>query len=99
MKKVFFSITLALALFFAASFALNASTTTVQLQQTSKKGCVADLNGDGVTNTSDLLIFLGCYGCTNLQNCPGCQDADFDGDHDIDDDDLHIIWYEINYGC
>jgi len=40
--------------------------------------CPADLNDDGVVNTGDLLILLGCWGLP-------CGDLDFDGDTDTVD--------------
>lgn len=40
--------------------------------------CPADLNGDGVVNTSDLLILLGCWGLP-------CGDLNGDGDTDTSD--------------
>lgn len=37
--------------------------------------CMGDLNNDGIRNTSDILIFLGDYGCTG-PNCIGDMNGD-----------------------
>ena len=48
-----------------------------------------DLNGDGVINTSDLLILLGSWGpCNDCDNCV----ADLDGDCIVNTSDLLILF-------
>lgn len=47
-----------------------------------------DLNGDGVVNTSDLMLLLEAWGpCPDPENCP----ADLNGDHVVDTADLLIM--------
>ncbi|MDY7107899.1 MAG: hypothetical protein SYC29_04605 [Planctomycetota bacterium] len=45
----------------------------------------ADINGDGVVNTADLLLLLADWGCT------GTCEGDVDGDGDTDTNDLLLL--------
>ncbi len=54
-------------------------------------GCLADLDGDGDTDLSDLAALLSEYGCTS-----GCS-IDFDNDGDTDLSDLAYLL--ADYGC
>ena len=45
--------------------------------------CPADVNGDCIVNTSDLLLLLADWGCSGSM-CTG----DVDGDGDVDTSDL-----------
>ena len=54
-------------------------------------GCLADLDGDGDTDLSDLAFLLADYGCTS-----GCvADLDDDGDTDLSD----LAFLLADYGC
>ncbi len=54
-------------------------------------GCVGDLDGDGDTDSGDLNILLGDFGCTS-----GCV-GDLDGDDDTDSGDLNVLLGD--FGC
>ncbi|MFM9958708.1 MAG: hypothetical protein ACKVZJ_11575 [Phycisphaerales bacterium] len=57
------------------------------------KACVADINGDGSTNTADLTLFLGQFGLTVTL----CNPANLNLDTQVDTADLVI--FLGNFGC
>jgi len=58
--------------------------------------CVADLNGDGTTDLSDLAILLASYNCEEGDDCYVIE-ADFDEDGIVDLSDLAVLL--ADYGC
>jgi hypothetical protein len=56
--------------------------------------CPEDLNGDGQVNTTDLLIFLGSYGCVGT-----CGAADINGDGYVNSTDLLILLGKYGTNC
>ncbi|MGH7244841.1 MAG: dockerin type I domain-containing protein [Phycisphaerales bacterium] len=55
--------------------------------------CPADLNGDGVVDDSDFVLFAAAYNlldCADPSMAPGCP-ADFNGDGFVDDSDFVIF--------
>ena len=57
-------------------------------------GCVADLNGDGVTDVFDFGIFAGNFGRNDLTPFTG---GDYDGDGDVDVFDFAVFLGD--FGC
>jgi hypothetical protein len=56
--------------------------------------CPTDLNGDGLINATDLLIFLGSFGCTS-----GCGNSDINGDGPVNASDLLIFLGTFGSSC
>lgn len=56
----------------------------------------ADLNGDGVVNTSDLLILFASWGSCTVCNLPGDCPADLDGNCTVNTSDLLVLF--ANWG-
>lgn len=56
-------------------------------------GCVGDLNGDGLVDDSDFVIFVGAYNildCADPSMAPGCP-ADLNSDGFVDDADFVLF--------
>ncbi len=69
----------------SAEFASEAGEETVDLDSVVLRGsCLADLNGDGVVDATDLAILLGAWGS-------GAPAADLDGDAAVNASDLAIL--------
>ena len=67
----------------------NGAVPTVIVEGTVVKGNVADLDGDGVVNTVDLLILFSMWGpCGNCKDCP----ADLDDDCTVNTNDLLALF-------
>ena len=67
--------------------------TDVRAYQTKIPQIPGDLNGDGVVNTTDLLILFSNWGsCPNCKSCP----ADLDGDCTVSTNDLLLLF--ANWG-
>jgi hypothetical protein len=56
------------------------------ISNTESLPCPGDFNGDGLVNTTDMLIFLGSYGCSGL-----CGPTDMNGDGFVNSTDLLIL--------
>ena len=59
--------------------------------------CLADVNGDNVTGTSDLLQFLGLFNCSG--DCADLESGDFNGDNVVGTADLLILLSEFGLFC
>lgn len=57
-------------------------------------GCLGDLNGDGFIDTSDLLIFLGNFGCS-----VACEGSDLNFDGGVDSQDLLLFLGALGSYC
>ena len=60
----------------------------------SEKECPTDLNGDGVTDNTDLLQFLTLVGQTGE-----CLEGDFNFSGDIDVNDVMLLLNQFGYDC
>ena len=75
------------------------STAMVNVQM---KSCAGDLNGDGLVDDSDFVIFESgyeLYACDNPEMDSGCP-ADLNGDQVVDDVDFGIfVGSYVDYFC
>ncbi len=54
--------------------------------------CRVDMNGDGIVNTQDFLVYLGLWSAGDLQ-------ADFNGDGQVNTQDFLTFLNEWTAGC
>ena len=59
--------------------------------------CSADINGDNITGTSDLLHFLSLFNCVG--DCADLETGDFSGDGVVGTADLLILLSEFGLYC
>ena len=59
--------------------------------------CSADINGDNITGTSDLLHFLSLFNCVG--DCTDLETGDFSGDGVVGTADLLILLSEFGLYC
>ena len=59
--------------------------------------CTADINGDNITGTSDLLHFLSLFNCVG--DCADLETGDFSGDGVVGTADLLILLSEFGLYC
>lgn len=66
----------------------------MEVSEFAEASCPADLSGDGLVGSADLVIFLGKFGCL-----VECGDADLDGDGIVGVADLVILLGTIGLTC
>ncbi|MBL7941947.1 MAG: PKD domain-containing protein, partial [Flavobacteriales bacterium] len=67
---------------------------TIDPEEAAADPCLGDFNNDGVVNTTDLLVFLGEYGCTS-----GCGAADLNNDGVVNTSDLLLFLGAFGTSC